>query len=120
MTLRTLVNNKMNTIINKLRGSVSPVPANALFRDFLNIKFNDVINAIGDAPINKKKGTIYAGTDNISFVDRHLIVDNKTYYVGFSKFGINITDIQVNVNTNTIYIEIEPLSEDIGVEVVIL
>lgn len=120
MTLRTFVNNKMNTIINKLRGRVSPVPANTLYRDFLNIKFNDVINAIGDAPINKIHGTIHAGIDNISFVDEDLIIDNKAYFVGFSKYGVVVTDIHVDVNTNTIDIEIEPLSEDIGVEVVIL
>lgn len=46
MTLRSFVNNKMNSIINKLRGTITPVPANTLYRDFLNIKLDDVINAI--------------------------------------------------------------------------
>ena len=54
MEYRDFIDDKANGIITGLGGTITPAPANPeLYRDFLERKFDDVINAIGNFPVIK-------------------------------------------------------------------
>ena len=59
---RDFIDQKADSIINSLGGTITPAPANAeLYRDFLDRKFDDVINAIDNV---KVKSFTYTGNGN--------------------------------------------------------
>lgn len=76
MEYRDFIDDKANEIITELGGTITPAPANAeLYRDFLERKFDDVINAIDNV---KVKTLEYTGdsqaTKTITFPSKPLFV----------------------------------------------
>lgn len=63
MEYRDFIDNKANEIITDLGGTITPAPANPeLYRDFLERKFDDVINALPSGPSSEHH---YSTTEQI-------------------------------------------------------
>ena len=63
MEYRDFIDNKANEIITDLGGTITPAPSNPeLYRDFLERKFDDVINALPSGPSSEHH---YSTTEQI-------------------------------------------------------